>query len=74
MSGYRSPCCDVSMPYRIYSDAYVCAHCKKEYEVISVEHTHVLYDGGGPRERSSADMCISCGAKTDPMGHIPCGH
>jgi hypothetical protein len=45
-SVYLSSCCHHPMAYRIIVDAYVCPLCQKQYEVLSVEHDHVLYQPG----------------------------
>jgi hypothetical protein len=36
--------------YHIAVDAYVCASCKTHYEVLSVERSHINYNGGPPQE------------------------
>lgn len=51
MSAYRSVCCpDSKLVYDIRRDAYICLACQKEYEVLSVEEDHILFDGGPPKE------------------------
>ena len=47
---YESPCCKAKLVYAITRDAYVCRACQKEYDVLSVEHDHVMFNGGPPQE------------------------
>ena len=47
---YESPCCKTKLVYMINRDAYVCRECRKEYNVLSVEHDHILFNGGPPKE------------------------
>ena len=44
------PNCTGQLRYLINRDAYCCGTCRKEYDTISVERSHRLYDGGPPKE------------------------
>lgn len=45
-----SPCCYSALVYMISRDAYVCRKCGNEYETLSCEKDHILYNGGPPSE------------------------
>lgn len=43
-------------------------------DILNVLTEHLAAEPEQPREHAEARVCLSCGAKTDPYGNLPCGH